>query len=890
MRILVTLFILFIGLTSFAHRGTFLAINNVQITETPNTYIYTFEVENIHMVEVRDIKIEFVINRKSVFQKYYPYLKAESKSFLESFEIPKKWLNPERDFVQIEITEIFGKKQDWGGWDSPNMKAVNTVASDFIADAPWRMKKTDGNGDVVGVPVHIFLHDADVNEANPLIGGNQVDYIDIKIKNCSDNSFPAPLTYDTLSVSAYNNLFSCLSPQDNVMSIQEFNLNTLTKSPIHTIDFNFETDFWTSNYYLQVIEDFWYCTFTIPPENLVGMGDVFDIDVYIKYDNAAFNLTEAYDEVKLRVFRSNDDIPTQSNFYRGDTHLHSMYTQNSAEIGNPLCGTKQAAQQIGLDWITTTDHTSDFDNYGDGNINNNWSQIKAEAAQLNSEDASLIFIPGQEVAVNNSNDDLVHMLAYPSYTSVSTFPFLGDGNGDLSGTSKTVDIVAAELSSFGGFSYAAHPFATESKLPTIPVGGGIWNLGDAGFATNGSDFPRTGGNIIANDPNLSSDILLKDGTKLIKDGIKGSQIWNVRNTLTTSGDQNDPWDVLNLGDPFVQFDTTSLAFHIKKFRQGQEISNYINLLGLQLKNQDTSYQNWKMYISAGADAHGSFNYSNTGDFASLGSINNNAVGKLTTVAYSENGMGANGENVLKAMYFGHTTLSDGPILSIGVSTDGANTSNEILMGDDEKIFMINLDKQFVNLHYTTTTEFGSVTKLTFIIGTETGEVSKDLSLSSFTGDNQLSYSLQAILDSVIGYSNIDLEKYFYVRAELQTYRDYSGETAIRRTDHDYFHSFTNPIWIKLTEELPIEVTDFELESYPNPFNGDFNLIIKNPGKEDIRIGMYDDIGRLVYSQEVYVDNYKQMTLNATELGLSNGMYTIRAVVRDKSAELKVVKY
>ena len=57
-----------------------------------------------------------------------------------------------------------------------------------------------------------------------------------------------------------------------------------------------------------------------------------------------------------------------------------MFTQNEAEVGLPLCGTKEAGQLIGLDWITTTDHTSDFDNYGDGNINTNWDRIKAEAA------------------------------------------------------------------------------------------------------------------------------------------------------------------------------------------------------------------------------------------------------------------------------------------------------------------------------------------------------------------------------------------------------------------------------------------------------------------------------------------------------------------------------
>mgnify|MGYP000683805655 CR=1 FL=1 len=42
--------------------------DNHQIT------INVIEVENINSVEVRDIKIEFVVNSKSIFQKYYPLL------------------------------------------------------------------------------------------------------------------------------------------------------------------------------------------------------------------------------------------------------------------------------------------------------------------------------------------------------------------------------------------------------------------------------------------------------------------------------------------------------------------------------------------------------------------------------------------------------------------------------------------------------------------------------------------------------------------------------------------------------------------------------------------------------------------------------------------------
>ena len=884
MRYIILFLTLFISYTSSAHRGNFLAVVNVERTETDKKYIYSFDVENINSMEVRDIKIEFLVNSKSVFQKYYPVVKAKHKYFSERFEIPKKWVNPNSDLIQIEITEIFGKKDDWGGWDSPTFKQVNTAFSEFIADAPWRMRKTDASGNIRGIPVHMFLHDADeVIATSP-----QIDYINIKLKNVTDNSFGPALTFGGMNSESFENLFSCTSVGDVGLDVRGFSFGDFNASSSYSFDFDIETDFLGGDY-LEVSEDFYYFTFTIPADNLTGLSDVVDIEVTCAYDNIGWG----DDVIRLRVFRSDEDIPTQSNFYRGDTHLHSMFTQNEAEVGLPLCGTKEAGQLIGLDWITTTDHTSDFDNYGGGNINTNWDRIKAEAAANNTLDPSLIYIPGQEVAVSNSNSELVHMLAYPSYTSVSAFPFLGDGNGDLTGTSKTIDIVADELASFGGFSYAAHPFATESKLPTIPVGGGIWNLGHAGFTINGLPFPETGGNIIANDENLDSDILyvqngsLSTSGKLIKDGIKGVQIWNVRNSLTTSGDPNDPWDVLDISDPFVQFDTASYSFHIKKFRQGQEITNYINQYGLQLKNGDSTYQNWKMYISAGADAHGSFNYSNTNDFASLGSINNNAVGKLSTLAYSEQGMGVNGENVLKAMYNGNTSLSDGPILTIGVSDDGENTSNEILMGEDAIVNTFSIDDYYFNMRYTTTAEFGEVTKITMIVGTETGETRKTISLGSTSGDNEVSYTLTDILDIVLGSGNTPQEEYFYVRAEMQTFIDYTGQELIRRTDFDFFHSFTNPIWLKLSEVTTAAIEDVAVIG-PSPFRESFTLYVSNPDLEEVTVEIYNDIGQLIF-QEAKVINEAGALYSAEEIGLSIGMYTVKVYVGNLNKIIKVVK-
>jgi len=883
MRSIALIFILLFSLNSFAHRGNFLAINNVQVVETENSWVYNFQIENINKVEVRDVKIEFVINMKSVYQRYYPRIGAKDTVFNEFFEVPKRALRPNRDFIQIEITEIFGLKDDWGGWDSPNMpKQVNSLFSEFYMEAPWRMKKTNDLGETEPIPVHFFLHDADLIVGFTL----KIDYINIQVKNASSSTWGPVLAFDTMPDPDYRNLFTCQSPDDPGLNIQAFDVNSFSAASDKTMVFDTESDLFDE--YVSVDATYFYFTINLPASVLAGMDDVVDIRATVSYAN--FTMTD--EEFGVRVFRSDEELPKQTGWYRGDTHLHSMYTQNDAEIGLPLCATKEAAKLIGLDWITTTDHTSDFDNYGDGNILTNWSLIQSEAGALNTADPSMIYIAGQEVAANNHEDKLVHLLAYPHYDDPMGLPFLGDGDGDISSTSVSVNTVLSQLSAIDGFSFAAHPFATEDKLPLIPVDGGIWNLGEAGFPTNGNNFPKTGGNIIANDPAASSDVLSSDPNKLVKDGLKGAQIWNHRGNLSiggTSGDELDAWDVNGNSTPLSQADTASYSFHFKKFRQGQEIVNHVNQLGLSLKNQDSTYLNWKMYFSGGADAHGSFNFSNTGNFAGFGSIDDNAVGKINTLVHCPTGMGTNGTEILRGMYNGNITMSDGPILTMGISDNGDDQTNEIYMGQDDIVNTLALSDYFLNFNYTTTNEFGDVTWLRLIVGTETGETSYQLSLDSLSGNQLLSYSLTDILDSVLGSGNTPQEEYFYVRAEMETFKDYSTAVSTYRTDYGLYHSMCNPIWIKLAEVESIVVTEFEIETYPNPANGPFNLLIKHPGTNDIRVNFYNAIGQLLSSDVYTVDQSMIVTIDETQLPMASGVYTIRASVGEEAVTTKFVR-
>ncbi len=737
----------------------------------------------------------------------------------------------------------------------------NGLFSEFYMDGPWRMPLYNDNNELNTIPVHFFLHDA--NER--LNGYLNVDYIDIQLKSASQTNFNPLLTFEDLSKNDFISLFSSYSETDSYIDIQAFDFNSFDASTSHTLDFNAESGLLTD--YVRVDKKYWYFTLNIPSSLLIDYDNVIDIKATIGY--SGISLTT--DEMAIRVFRSEYNLPKQENYFRGDMHLHSMYTENSAEFGLPLEATKEAAKLIGLDWITTTDHTSDFDNFGPS-IEHNWNRIQDEAKLLNSQDSSLIYIAGQEVALNNQANDLVHLLAYPRPESPFDLDFLSDGNGDLISTSTTIEEVSQILKSTEGFSYAAHPFATKDKLPTIPVGGGIWNLGHTGFPSNSAYFPKIGGEIICNEWTTKSDILIQAYDRLIADAIVGAQIWNARTSIKSTGNPLDPWNLLQTSTPFSPNDTADHGHHIKRFRQGQEVVNFVNQLGLKHKNDDSSHLQWKFFYGAGADAHGSFNFSNTDDFLGLGEISDNAVGKLSTLTFCPNGMGPNGENILNALKKGHSSISDGPILNIGLSLDGPNKENEVLMGEDCQLEWNNGVQHFLNINYRNTPEFGKLSYLRLFLGKENGEIAIPWNYFVFNEDeNDYSLSLNALMLKLFELEDSNLfERYFYIRAECQTFKEY--DSSIHAKSVDYFHAFTNPIWFNIKNSNP---SSFESFIYPNPTSDLLYIHLNTSTNQDIMIELFDLSGRIVNEMRLTVSGYKRIDFNQWIQGLSTGQYLIR---------------
>lgn len=812
-------FFLFFALSAFAH-DDYIVMRNIQLTKESSRYILNFEVKSSSLSYIEEAKIMLSVNDMDVVYKNIVHISNQWQQQQLSF--PLDIISTAEDKIFLRVQKINGIDYHQHPIEVANIMAKSLPDFKFnqyddvgtyelYADAPWRMNIYNSGGTKQNIPIQIMCHDADL--IYPLYP--YIRYIDISIKKSTDASFGSILTYNGLTNAQFQALFTNKSVANATLNSKSFDQSVPTKSTTHTIEFReVAPTFFTNYYYTPVNKFLWYATFNIPATALSAFSDNDHLDVRVKfsYDGSPSTVT-----TYLRIYRYPYSLPTITGWYRGDTHLHSIYTQNTAEQGLPLGSTKEAAKLIGLNWIITTDHTSDFDNYGSGNINDNWNLLGNEVNTLNAADATMMYIRGQEVAVKNSVGKLVHFLGYPSYQSPTTGTFLGDGNGDATATNVTVNAALTNLYNTNGFCYAAHPFATNDELSPV-VNGGIWNLGDDDFNSNGTNFPQTGGSIICNDPSVASDVLINNGndtTKFVKDALKGGQIWNDRVSMSTTDEPEDPYNLAGGNTPFAAV-PNDYSFHWNRFNQGLEIINFINKKGLLLKNTYENIQNWKFYLSAGADAHGSFNYSNTNFIESIvgnlgGSVQNNAVGKLTTMAYAPTGMGTSGTNILKAMHDGNISISDGPVLVQGLSTNGNNVDNEVSMGSDVIINKEDTANAFINLQYATTTEYGTINSVNMILGTTSGETTVNLPV---TGTSK-SLSLTEMIN-LFGTSNVPINEYFYLRQNLATTRNYGSNTPYI-LNSETFHALTNPIWMKVNAPpiLPVEMTNLELEVIDN---------------------------------------------------------------------------
>ncbi|HNX07319.1 MAG TPA: T9SS type A sorting domain-containing protein [Bacteroidales bacterium] len=707
-------------------------------------------------------------------------------------------------------------------------RQTNTTGSDLAADVPFRMKKFDTNNQISSVPIHFYVHSSSCFTCN-----NELTDIKVWLKNADETSFNNLLTFDTYSVQAFDSLLVCRSPEDVAWGIQAFDSSGYEKNSQSTIRFTADQNIFGTRF-VDITKDYWYFTLNIPAEKLNLLDDIFDIKV-----NFSLNM-ESDQQQYFRVFRQSGGLPHIQDWYRGDMHCHTIFTQNDVEYGLPLEASKLAAKKIGLDWITVTDHSCDYDNYG-LSMQNNWDRLGTAVQGLNTADSSFIFIRAMEASVNNSDDKVVHCLLYPSPADPFCFHYFLDGGGDISSTSFSAVQALTNLTVYDGFAYAAHPFAENDEL-SFAIGGGLWNLHDHQFPANGSAFP-TLGTVSCNNISAASDVYSADSLFLFQKGLAGAEIWNNRTSISTTDDENNPWNVEYSSSvtPFVPMDSMDDRHHYYRFIQGLDITDFLQQKSLKIKNTFPTVKNWKHFIGAGSDAHGSFNYSNTEmTYGILGNINDNATGKITTLAFCPDGMGHHGKNVLKALKNGNTILSDGPIINIGISTDGNDSTNEIYIGQDTVMTTQQLSNSRLIIDSYITPEFGDITQITLTGITEDSIFIFDLPLVS----HQV-FDLQSILGNLFSY--IPDNQYFMIRASLRTTKDYGVLGTLYRRPYDRFFSITNPIWIKTAMLTSADDNTMpEIIIRPNPVCDRF--LVNLPDNKNYYVKIFDMNGRLLLEE------------------------------------------
>jgi len=269
-------------------------------------------------------------------------------------------------------------------------KQANTLFAELYADAPYMTPKYDDYGNQAGIPILFICHDADGI-------GSSVDLISInvQVKCMSDTEFNTTILFDTITQQEFHGNFKQMSTLHSDMGIQQFDTSVVQQHNQITFKFHDEMNLWIPPvYYEEIDQPWWYFVYEFPAYTFQHLCDTLDFKITFDQDWATDDI------IYLRVIRTEHSLPSVNDWYRGDTHLHSMFTQNTAEIGFPPETMALMAQKAGLDWIILTDHSCDFDNYGTS-AHQNWQELGNVVEQYNQSDSMFKMIRGIELSVNN---------------------------------------------------------------------------------------------------------------------------------------------------------------------------------------------------------------------------------------------------------------------------------------------------------------------------------------------------------------------------------------------------------------------------------------------------------------------------------------------------------
>jgi len=207
-----------------------------------------------------------------------------------------------------------------------------------------------------------------------------------------------------------------------------------------------------------------------------------EIRFHVKIKGRTYWLLPSNWDSYFKVYISPSSLPKLSNWYAGDTHYHSSYSDNFVEFGGPIGATLKMGKAIGLDWVTITDHSFDLDDVNQtrqtNDPNDKWNSLRSEVTAIS--DPVFKMILGEEVSAGNALGTNVHFLCYGLEGAATFIPGDGDDWWDhLESTVPTISLSDAisRCNTYGGVGYAAHPAAYDEDSARY-LNRGNWTASD----------------------------------------------------------------------------------------------------------------------------------------------------------------------------------------------------------------------------------------------------------------------------------------------------------------------------------------------------------------------------------------------------------------------------
>lgn len=686
-------------------------------------------------------------------------------------------------------------------------EGIDLIAYEIVADAPWRIEP-----EAEYIPVNLILHN--------WRGNDKYNFTEIHV-------------YDENNGGGEVNLYD-----ENFQFI-----GSTLGGELPTI---IEDDYqWGRVIYVRKNE-------LNPIENNYSFSVKFAGSKTYTIDDGGIQVPVWVDYPVVNNFTVKDSSTTfpkiNQDWFCGDAHFHTFYSDNFVEFGAPVEASAEAAKTIGLDWFAVTDHSFDLDSDEGkidikdalrGNTHDEkvkWAEYKADCAAVDSDVKCLL---GEEVSVVNSRGRYVHLLGYnlenldwavpgeggggmwtidlsplnQNLGSIGIFPNIdytyetnydsdGDGVEDTAATLAIQDAIT-QIDAVGGFSYFAHP--VEHLLGDTEL-----------FGRDVGDYVNYG-------------VLHRDGYQQLDydlTGYTGLQIWNGNSERSKA-----------------------------KRDEGVNIWR-----GQMLKHLGSDR---RIYVEGGSDAHGDFNYYR----GAAGNEMDNAFGRVRTCCQASS---LTKDNLYSALRNGNCFISDGPALDFSVVGDS-------VAGLGESTTVDSGDAATVSIRWNSTSEFGAVSQVRLCKG-RLGREDEDCYLVNGAGWHDV-----VVLDDPLAYPFLVIDEDSYFRVEAAT-----------STGH---RAYTNPIWVDMNPVVNLRITAMSVvsEGYGTysgeggALDGNVNggeyvtlrLAVENVGAldgEDVQVrleGIQDDCVHdygPFYTNGVFVGAGETEDVGDVSLDVVNGFY------------------